>query len=223
MPVLAGGILGYVASVCAWLLAHRFVARSRSEGNAECAAGDGSMAAAWRSLASLPAVLSQAGLALWGAYAGWRAPSLSTIVPTVVFTALLVAVSLVDFRTRCSPNSLVAALLLWAVVQVLWLGEPSPLCALVGLLVAGSIFILVALVGRGAMGWGDVKLEAALGAVLGFPLILSGLLAGVLAGGLAALILLVTRRAGRKDTMAYGPYLAIGAWCVWTQSLGLLW
>jgi len=34
-------------------------------------------------------------------------------------------------------------------------------------------------------------------------------------------VLLATRRAGRKDTMAYGPYLALGGWIIWTRSLGL--
>ena len=42
-----------------------------------------------------------------------------------------------------------------------------------------------------------------------------------MAGGVAALFLLLTRRAGRKDTMAYGPYLALGAWLVLTRVLGL--
>lgn len=223
MQVLAGGILGYVASVGAWLLAQRFVAHSGCEGDTEGAAREQSTTSTWRSLASLPAILTQGGLVSWGAYAGWRAPWLSMLVPAVVFTTLLVTISLVDLQTRRIPNTLVATLLLWAAVQVAWLGEPSPLCALVGLLVAASIFILVALVGRGAMGWGDVKLEAALGGTLGFPLILSGLLAGALAGGVAALVMLATGRVGRKDTMAYGPYLAIGAWFVWTQSVGLLW
>ncbi len=33
---------------------------------------------------------------------------------------------------------------------------------------------------------------------------------GILLAGVAAIILLVTRRAGRKSTMAYAPYLALG-------------
>jgi leader peptidase (prepilin peptidase)/N-methyltransferase len=37
---------------------------------------------------------------------------------------------------------------------------------------------------------------------------------GVLAGGVGAFVLLVTRRKGRKDAMAYGPYLALGAWLI---------
>jgi leader peptidase (prepilin peptidase)/N-methyltransferase len=83
------------------------------------------------------------------------------------------------------------------------------------------MFLVISLVGRGALGSGDVKLAAALGAVLGFPLALSGLLLGVVLGGVAALVLLITRRVGRKDPIAYGPYLALGAWIVWTRALGL--
>ena len=72
------------------------------------------------------------------------------------------------------------------------------------------------------MGAGDVKLVAGLGGILGYPLILYGVFWGILFGGAAALVLLVTRRVGRKDPMAYGPYLALGGWLVWTVALGLL-
>jgi prepilin signal peptidase PulO-like enzyme (type II secretory pathway) len=75
--------------------------------------------------------------------------------------------------------------------------------------------------GRGALGIGDVKLEAAAGALLGFPVALAAIFAGILAGGVAAIFLLLIRRAGRKDTFAYGPYLALGAWLVYTRVLGL--
>ena len=68
---------------------------------------------------------------------------------------------------------------------------------------------------------GDVKLEAAAGALLGYPAVLAALFLGVLAGGVAAAFLLLTHRAGRKDAFAYGPYLALGAWLVYTRVLGL--
>jgi leader peptidase (prepilin peptidase)/N-methyltransferase len=45
-------------------------------------------------------------------------------------------------------------------------------------------------------------------------LIISGLFFGILAGGLAAIVLLIVRKAGRKDFMAYGPWLALGSWIV---------
>jgi len=70
---------------------------------------------------------------------------------------------------------------------------------------SGRLFLLLFLVRRGALGAGDVKAGAALGALLGFPLILPGIAWGLIAGGAAALLLLVTRRAGRKDAIAYAP------------------
>ncbi len=138
-------------------------------------------------------------------------PTWPQTVSVLVVTALLVAITLVDLAVRRIPNQLVLTLFIWAVIQSLWTGRPSLPALAVGALVGGGLFLVIAIVGRGAMGMGDVKLAFALGAVLGYPAVLSALLTGIIAGGLAALILIVTRRIGRKDYMAYGPYLALGA------------
>lgn len=136
-------------------------------------------------------------------------------------TALLLALAMVDIQVRRLPNLLVLALLGCASIQALWLQRPAPGEAAAGMAVALAAFGLIYLLGRGAMGLGDVKLEAALGALLGYPVVLAAIFAGVLAGGLAAAFLLLTKRAGRKDSIAYGPYLALGAWLVYTRVLGL--
>ena len=46
-----------------------------------------------------------------------------------------------------------------------------------------------------------------------------GLCIGVFLGGIAALFLLITRRASRKDPMAYGPYLIAGALLTWPLAI----
>jgi leader peptidase (prepilin peptidase)/N-methyltransferase len=224
MGVLLGGFLGTVAGLGTWLVAREFVERGPSGGDAPDPRTDapaGPLLRSARGAIIVPAALMAAGMALWGAYLGWQAPGPGQAAATLLITGLLLSISLVDFQVRRIPDPLVLALLLGAAIQALWLGVPPPLAAALGLAAGGGVFLLVAWLGRGAMGMGDVKLAAALGALLGFPLIVSGLLLGALAGGLAALALLATRRAGRKDMMAYGPYLALGAWIVWTRSLGL--
>ena len=70
---------------------------------------------------------------------------------------------------------------------------------------------LIALIGRGKLGAGDVKLAGVIGLMLGFPAAISALVIGILLGGAAAMLLLITRRAGRKSSLAYAPYLALGA------------
>jgi leader peptidase (prepilin peptidase)/N-methyltransferase len=85
--------------------------------------------------------------------------------------------------------------------------------ALVESLVAGAVafivFLVVALASRDGIGMGDVKLAGLLGLLLGRSA-LGALLAGCVVGGIAAALLLVTRRAERRSTFAYGPYLALG-------------
>jgi leader peptidase (prepilin peptidase)/N-methyltransferase len=117
------------------------------------------------------------------------------------------------------PNALVLALLVWALVQAFLFGRLTPLAAGLGVLAGGGLLFVMAVAGRGAMGAGDVKLAAALGAVLGWPAVFPALLYGIIAGGVAALLLLLLRRAERKSYFAYGPYLALGAVIVLARSL----
>jgi Flp pilus assembly protein protease CpaA len=219
MHLLTGGALGLVAGLGVWQIACRFVHRAREEGNG-ADQGTGALCEP-RGILSLPSAAVLGGMILWGAYVGWRTADLVQLFPSLVVTGLLVTISWVDLSVRRIPNPLLLALLAWAVLQALWLGKPTAVEAFLGLLVGGGLFLLLALLRRGALGAGDVKLAAVLGTVVGLPLVLPALLSGALAGGLAALLLLATRRVGRRDYMAYGPYLSLGAWLVWTQAIGL--
>jgi leader peptidase (prepilin peptidase)/N-methyltransferase len=219
LPVLFGAVAGLGLGWAAWAISGRLVAGYRSqdtlaqvsprrhETDARTTSGE--------------VVLAPAIMTLWGAYVGWQASSLAVATCALLVTALLLALSLVDFQTRRLPNLLVLAVLGCAVLQALWLGKPTLGGAATGMAVALAVFGLIYLLGRGALGLGDVKLEAALGALLGYPLVLVAMFAGIMVGGLAAAVLLLTRRAGRKDAFAYGPYLALGAWLVYTRVLGL--
>jgi prepilin signal peptidase PulO-like enzyme (type II secretory pathway) len=222
MQLLIGGILGTACGLGAWLVARLCAQPDPVESGGVDALPQRLDLQGTRGAVMMPLALAMAVMALWGGYLGWQAPGLERLVAALTLTGLLLAISLVDLSVRRVPNVLLVVLLLWAAGQMLWLGQPTPVSAAIGLLIGGGLFLLAAWLGRGAMGLGDVKLAAVLGVVLGYPLIFPGLLAGVLAGGLAALALLLAGRAGRKDTMAYAPYLALGALFVWTRSMGLL-
>jgi leader peptidase (prepilin peptidase) / N-methyltransferase len=78
---------------------------------------------------------------------------------------------------------------------------------------AGSGFILlliIAIVSKGGMGGGDIKLYALLGFVLGFKLVLLSFflstLFGAVIGGLAQLFKIVKR----KQPIPFGPFIAAG-------------
>lgn len=92
-----------------------------------------------------------------------------------------------------------------------WIFVPIASAALggaVGLL----MFWLIAVVSRGGMGWGDVKLAGLIGLICGFPLVLLAVIMGAVLGGLAAVGLLVARkrRWSSGQTIPFGPSLAVG-------------
>jgi leader peptidase (prepilin peptidase)/N-methyltransferase len=122
---------------------------------------------------------------------------------------VLVALAAIDLQTRRLPN----AITLPVAVTALVLRALFERSALVEVAVAGvaafAAFWVVALITRGGLGMGDVKLAGMLGFVLGRE-VASALLVGVFAGGIWSLALLATRRAGMRSAIAYGPFLAFG-------------
>jgi leader peptidase (prepilin peptidase)/N-methyltransferase len=86
--------------------------------------------------------------------------------------------------------------------------------AVVAAVVAFAIAALAAALAPEGLGFGDVKLLALLGLVLGWAgwgVLLAGVFLGLLAGALVALVLLATRRAGWRTAVPFGPPLLLGA------------
>ena len=125
-----------------------------------------------------------------------------------VLVVLVLAAAWSDFRTRRIPNVLtVAGAVSGLALHVWYSGLPGALTSIEGLLVGLGLFIMFFF--AGGMGAGDVKLLAAIGALLGpQSLILVFVLTGLL-GGVAAAAVIVWRRNWRA-TMPYGPIIAAG-------------
>lgn len=127
------------------------------------------------------------------------------------YSWFLLTVLVIDLEHRLVLNVMTLPAAIIALAASFLPGAPTPVEALLGGVVAFAGFFLIALIGRGAMGMGDVKLSGVIGLMVGYPLVLPALLAGIVLGGLAALLLLITRRATRKSAIAYAPYLCAGA------------
>jgi leader peptidase (prepilin peptidase) / N-methyltransferase len=133
------------------------------------------------------------------------------------FLALLVAISVIDLRTKKIPNRLVYPACLvaagWIVVADLTGSELDAIRAGLGFLTYGVGLLTVALISPRGMGMGDVKLAAFIGLVLGslgLRYVAVAAAAGVAMGGVASVIALIAG-AGRKTRIPFGPFLAAGA------------
>ncbi|MFC3503442.1 prepilin peptidase [Micromonospora krabiensis] len=140
-----------------------------------------------------------------------------------VFLALAavgLVLALVDRACLRLPDALVGAAALVAGLGLtgvaLVTGTPDRLLgALLGALVAGGTHVVLALLPRSRLGFGDVKLATVLGLPLGWlgwPTLWLGLLLPHLLHGLLVLMLLATRRVRRDTTLPLGPALLTGTW-----------
>ena len=126
-------------------------------------------------------------------------------------TAVLVELSAIDLERRLLPNRIVLPTLL--LVLAAWLAiDPSRYAeSLVWGTGAGAFLLLPSLYRRGAVGMGDVKLAALLGAALGH-VVAAALVIGLCASGAFAVLLLATGgRAALRREIPLGPFLAGGA------------
>jgi len=72
------------------------------------------------------------------------------------------------------------------------------------------LFLLIVIISRGGMGWGDVKMAALIGIVTGY-LVFVALFLAVILGGLVAVVLLLFKLRKRKEGIPFAPYLSLGA------------
>jgi leader peptidase (prepilin peptidase)/N-methyltransferase len=132
------------------------------------------------------------------------------LVKSLFLTSLLVAVSFIDIDHFFIPNRLVLAGVVCGVVFSLFVPDVSLWSALLGAASTAGFLLLVALLSRGGMGMGDIKLGLVTGLFLGWPLGLTGLLIGVCLGGFLGIILLASKIKSRKDPIPFGPFIALG-------------
>ena len=117
----------------------------------------------------------------------------SVIASFVLLVPLAVVIIYYDVRYRRIPNAFVlAALISGLTINVVFSGFSGAMSSLGGCIFAFILFLMMHVFG--AMGAGDVKLFAAIGAVTGAHLVLPTFVVVVLMGGILALISVI--RAG---------------------------
>ncbi len=146
----------------------------------------------------------------------------------LVFVSMLIALTFIDFDTQLLPDALTKPGMVIGVVAGAWPGlagalsdDPSVspvlrtvLASVVGLVVGGGVTWAVRALGtiafkKEAMGFGDVKLMAMLGAFLGWKGALLSLFFGCVLGAVVGVALAL--RGGRAARIPFGPDLAMGA------------
>lgn len=140
------------------------------------------------------------------------------LLPYLLFTGALFAITIIDLRHFTIPNRLLyPAFFACAGLLSVWslLHDPDHLkTALIGMAGSWLFFFIVYLINPRGLGFGDVRLSAFIGFMAGYIHWENAFLAvilGLFIGAIAGVILMIFRRKGRKDAIPYGPFLALGA------------
>jgi len=137
------------------------------------------------------------------------------------YFCLLTLILVVDLERGLILNKVVYPATAIALIIAVFTSNPGIVEALIGGGLGLGIMLLLALLYRGGIGWGDVKMAGLLGVMVGFPGVLVALLLAVVGGGLVAAILLAFKVRGKKEAIAFGPFLSLATMLtlIWGQDL----
>jgi leader peptidase (prepilin peptidase)/N-methyltransferase len=133
--------------------------------------------------------------------------------------AVGVALAAIDIAVERLPDQLTLPLYPGLIalfgVAAVFNGQPANLLrALLGGVVLGCVYLVLALLGRGQFGLGDVKLAGGLGIALGWlgwPALVTGAAMGFVLMAVVSLVLLAARRITLKHSISFGPFMLAGA------------
>jgi leader peptidase (prepilin peptidase) / N-methyltransferase len=154
--------------------------------------------------------LATAGI--W-AYMAWRHGLTVEAIRGAVFGTILLGIAMTDARQYIIPNEFTWGGLVVGLMFSLAGGLPGLETALLGAAVGFGLLWLVGTVGtwvfkEDAMGGGDIKMMAMVGAFVGWQGVLLTIFLGALAGSLVFVPLLLV---GQKKLVPFGIFLSIGA------------
>jgi leader peptidase (prepilin peptidase)/N-methyltransferase len=128
-----------------------------------------------------------------------------------VLVSMLILITFVDLERQEIPDEVILFGLIVGLIFNLFDIKANMLPGIIGFVLGGGIFLLIAILTNGAMGGGDIKLMAVLGLFLGWKFILLISLIAFVIGAVASLVLIAAKIKGTKDYIPFGPFIAIAA------------
>jgi leader peptidase (prepilin peptidase)/N-methyltransferase len=147
----------------------------------------------------------------------------------LIFSYSLIALAVIDMREQILPDQITIPLLWIGLIASLFGYWSNPTSAIIGaslgyLSLWSVMHLFKWITGKEGMGYGDFKLNAAIGAWLGWQTIPSIILVSSFLGVLIGLFAIVFLGQDRRSPFAFGPYLCLAGWIamLWGEQLSAL-
>lgn len=141
--------------------------------------------------------------------------SFGLLIPFILYSlysSFFVAIFFYDLQTKKIPDVFLFPLLGLTVVGTIILGSPDLWSAVIAIIIALIFFGGQILLSKGKwLGEGDLYLALSIAIIFGWKLFLVSTVISYFIGAFVSIILLSTKQVKKKTTIAFAPFLVIGA------------
>ncbi|MHC2994420.1 MAG: prepilin peptidase [Candidatus Atribacteria bacterium] len=134
----------------------------------------------------------------------------------IILASAVIIIAFIDLNEQIVPDIISLPGIGAGLILSFFVPYISFINSVLGVLVGGGIILIIGLVGsvifkKEAIGGGDVKLAAMIGAFLGWRYIIISLFLGFFLGALAGILLVLSKIKSREDMIPFGPFIALGS------------
>ncbi len=152
----------------------------------------------------------------------WQIGFQPELIIAILFMSLLVIITVSDIAYMLIPDKVLLPIGALLLVLRLFIPLDPWWDSLLGAALGFGILLLIAIVSKGGMGGGDIKLFFVIGLVLGVSGTFMTLFFASLIGSIAGIIMLRIKNEGRKTPVPFGPSIALAAVIVYFWGDALL-
>ncbi len=145
------------------------------------------------------------------AFATWHIGLEAELAVALLFISLLVIINVSDIAYMLIPDKILLFFLPFLIIARMFAPLDPWWYSLVGAVIGFSILLAIAVVSKGGMGGGDIKLFFLIGYVIGPIATLMTLFFASFIGMIVGIIVLKVRGQGRKTPVPFGPSIAAAA------------
>jgi len=134
----------------------------------------------------------------------------------IILSSALIIIAFIDLNEQIIPDVISLPGIIIGFILSFFVPYISFINSGLGVLAGGGIILIIGMAGsvifkKEAMGGGDVKLAAMIGAFLGWRYIIISLFLGFFLGALAGIILIISKIKSREDVVPFGPFIILGS------------
>lgn len=154
--------------------------------------------------------------------------SVQTLIYIILSSALII-IAFIDLNEQIVPDVISLPGIVVGFILSFFIPYISFINSSLGVIVGGGIILIIGLAGsvifkKEAMGGGDVKLAAMIGAFLGWRYIIISLFLGFFLGAVAGIFLILSKIKSREDVVPFGPFIVLGSFItlLWGEKI-IIW